>query len=90
MQMYDALHHALVHRDAGYMAYGHAWAELLTAGRWIVADAALARMSYPVRYLPFGVLENEGMGFELDVARLTPVWVQGVHVLGKPSAKMDQ
>ena len=80
---------ALVRRDSSYMAYGHAWAELLTAGRWIVADSALARMKYPVRYLPFGVLENEGMGFELDVARLTPVWVQGVQVLGKPPAKSD-
>jgi hypothetical protein len=78
---------ALVRRDSGYMAYGHAWAELLTAGRWIVADSALARMKDPVRYLPFGVIENEGMGFELDVARLSPVWVQGVQVLGKPPAK---
>jgi len=78
---------ALIRRNSSYMAYGHAWAELLTAGRWIVADSALARMKYPVRYLPFGVLENEGMGFELDVARLTPVWVLGVQVLGKPPGK---
>jgi len=80
---------ALVRRGSSYMAYGHAWAELLTAGRWIVADSALARMKNPVRYLPFGVLENEGMGFELDVARLTPVWVQRIEVLGKPRAAVD-
>jgi len=46
-------------------------------------------MNNPVRYLPFGVLENEGMGFELDVARLTPVWVQRIEVLGKPRAPAD-
>ncbi|HLQ12895.1 MAG TPA: transglutaminase domain-containing protein [Steroidobacteraceae bacterium] len=80
---------ALVRRGSSYMAYGHAWAELQTAGRWIVADSALARMKNPVRYLPFGVLENEGMGFELDVARLTPVWVQRIEVLGKPRAAVD-
>jgi len=80
---------ALVRRGSSYMAYGHAWAELLTAGRWTVADSALARMKNPVRYLPFGVLENEGMGFELDVARLTPVWVQRIEVLGKPRAAVD-
>jgi hypothetical protein len=78
---------ALVRRDSNYMAYGHAWAELLTAGQWVVADSALARLGDPVRYLPFGVLENEGMGFAHDVARLTPVWVQEIEVLGRPSAK---
>jgi hypothetical protein len=73
---------ALIRHGEQYAAYGHAWAELRVEGRWMVADAALAQLKYPVRYLPFGVLENEGMGYQLDVVRLTPVWVQHVEVLG--------
>jgi hypothetical protein len=79
---------ALVRSGTAYGAFGHAWAELEIKGRWVVADAALAKTDYPVRYLPFGVLENEGMGFALEVARLTPVWVQAVEVLGSPSVVM--
>jgi len=73
---------ALIHDARHYGSYGHAWAELRIDGRWVVADAVLRKQKFPVRYLPFGVLENEGMGFMLDVARLTPVWVQRVEVLG--------
>lgn len=75
----------LVRSGTAYGAFGHAWAELEIEGRWVVADAALAKTDNPVRYLPFGVLENEGMGYALEVARLTPVWVQRVEVLGSPS-----
>ena len=78
---------ALIHDLRRYGSYGHAWAELKIDGQWVVADAVLLKQSYPVRYLPFGVLENEGMGFMLDVARLTPVWVQRVEVLGGVAAK---
>jgi len=77
-----ALGLALIHYPKQYASYGHAWAELMIDGQWVVADAVLRKQTYPVRYLPFGVLENEGMGFMLDVARLTPVWVQRVQVLG--------
>lgn len=77
---------ALIHGPKQYGAYGHAWAELKIDGQWVVADAALHNLAYPVRYLPFGVLENEGMGFALNVARLTPVWVQRVEVLGEVAA----
>ena len=52
----------------------------------MVADAALASLDKPVRYLPFGVLENEGMGYTVDIARLTSVWVQSVEVLGGAAA----
>ena len=77
---------ALIRSGTAYGAFGHAWAELQIEGRWVVADAALAKLDSPVRYLPFGVLENEGMGYALAVARLTPVWVQRVEVLGSPMA----
>lgn len=77
----------LVRSGTAYGAFGHAWAELEIEGRWAVADAALAKTDNPVRYLPFGVLENEGMGYALEVARLTPVWVQRVEVLGSPSVE---
>lgn len=73
---------ALLRFDDHYGAFGHAWAELRIDGRWIVADSAIAKEPGHVRYLPFGALENEGMGYALDAARLTPVWVQRVNVLG--------
>jgi hypothetical protein len=73
---------ALMRDGITYGAFGHAWAELQIEGRWVVADAALSKIDNPVRYLPFGVLENEGMGYALEIARLTPVWVQRVEVLG--------
>ena len=73
---------ALLRDGITYGAFGHAWAELQIEGRWVVADAALSKIDNPVRYLPFGVLENEGMGYALEIARLTPVWVQRVEVLG--------
>ena len=78
---------ALIHDAKHYGSYGHAWAELRIDGQWVVADAVLRNQKYPVRYLPFGVLENEGMGSMLDVARLTPVWVQRVEVLGGAAEK---
>jgi len=77
---------ALIRSGTRYGAFGHAWAEFLVNGRWVAADAALLNAPNPVRYLPFGVLENEGMGYALDVVRLTPVWVQRVEVLGSPAA----
>jgi transglutaminase-like putative cysteine protease len=74
---------ALIRNGAKYGAFGHAWAELQIEGHWMVADAALVGMDKPVRYLPCGVLENEGMGYTVDIARLTSVWVQRVEVLGE-------
>ena len=73
---------ALIHVGTQYGAFGHAWAELQVDGSWVAADAALLDAPNPVRYLPFGVLADEGMGYALDAVRLTPVWVQRVDVLG--------
>ena len=75
---------ALVAEPQRYGAYGHAWAEFRIGDTWVVADSALSGLKRPLWYLPFGVLENEGMGYTMDVARLTPVWVQRVDVLGPP------
>jgi len=77
-----ALGVALVAEAQRFGAYGHAWAELQIGGKWVVADAALAKTKRPVWYLPIGVLQDEGMGYALDVAGLTPVWVQRIEVLG--------
>jgi Transglutaminase-like superfamily len=68
--------------EHGYATYGHAWAEVKEGGRWVVADAALANVPSTIRYLPFGVLTNEGPGFMLDLAGLMNFWVQRVVVLG--------
>jgi hypothetical protein len=72
----------LLRKESRYAAFGHAWAELQVDGQWMVADAALASLEMPVRYLPFGLLENEDMGFTVDITRLTSVWVQRIEVLG--------
>lgn len=73
---------ALVQTPNGYGAYGHAWTETLEGGHWRVADAALARAPDPVRYLPLGVLEDEGPGYAMNVARLLPLWVKRIVVVG--------
>ena len=73
---------ALVQTRNGYGAYGHAWTETLEGGHWRVADAALARAPDPVRYLPLGVLEDEGPGYAMNVARLLPLWVKRIVVVG--------
>jgi transglutaminase-like putative cysteine protease len=78
---------ALLRNGTRYTTFGHAWAELQIEGRWQVADAALAGAGKSPRYLPFGVLENEGMGYTGDLARLTSVWVQRVEVLGRVAGR---
>lgn len=78
---------ALVETASGYEAYGHAWTETLEGGRWRVADAALADLGKPVRYVPWGFLEDEGPGFTMSLASLTPVWIRRVVVVGAASTK---
>lgn len=72
---------AIVARDGRVEAYGHAWAEIADGLAWQVADAALAAAVGEVRYLPLGVIEDEGPGYAMSVARVMPVWVRRVIVL---------
>ena len=73
---------ALVSRDTDHQAFGHAWAETLEKGKWVVADAALRDVEYVVRYLPLGVVEDEGLGYKMALAGIARRWVQRVEVLG--------
>jgi hypothetical protein len=73
---------ALTNSGKDYGAYGHAWTEMLENGRWVVADAALHETARNVRYLPFGLVEDEGMGFKMSLAELTTQWIQKLVVLG--------
>jgi hypothetical protein len=73
---------ALLNRGNEYGAFGHAWAEIREGGKWIVADAALTGSPAAVRYLPMGALNDEGMGYAMDLGRLMQAWVDGVTVLG--------
>lgn len=75
-----ALGLAILERDGRYATFGHAWAEIREAGHWVVADPALRESR--VRYLPFGILNDEGPGFQVAVMRLTPAWVQRVTIVG--------
>lgn len=77
----------LVSADGGYAAYGHAWAEVFENGRWVVADAALEDFAGAARYIPFGVLDNEGPGFTMALARLGQVWIQRIVVVGRVASE---
>lgn len=68
--------------DGSYGTYGHAWALVLEQGRWVIADAALARDDVEPRYLPLASMQDEGPGFMLDLLEPMTNWVQRVVVLG--------
>jgi hypothetical protein len=72
---------ALLSKNGAYASYGHAWTEVLEGGRWVVADAALHGETAEVRYIPYGVLADEGPGYMLGVARLSGAWIQRVTIL---------
>lgn len=74
---------ALLSTEAGHAAYGHAWTELEQGGLWVVADAALQDQQAQVRYMPLGLLVDEGPGYSLDLVRIWNHWVQRVIVLGQ-------
>lgn len=60
---------------------GHAWTEILEDGRWVVADAALHGFQGPVTYLPYGVLEDEGPGYMVELMSRTPRWIRRIVVI---------
>jgi transglutaminase-like putative cysteine protease len=72
---------ALVADNDTFGAYGHAWAEIDGGSGWQVADAALAPQEVNVRYLALGVLDDEGPGYMMSVARPMHSWVRRVSVL---------
>ena len=73
---------ALLSDGKGFAAYGHAWAEMQEAGTWVVADAAMLEQAANVRYIPMGLMEDEGMGYVMSLAGLSNQWIQKVAVLG--------
>lgn len=72
---------ALISDGETHAAFGHAWSEFREGGRWVIADAALLDQKGAVRYLPMGVVEEEGMGYAMGIAGLTRTWIQRVEVL---------
>lgn len=73
---------ALVSDGKDFAAYGHAWTEMQEGGTWVVADAAMLEMAASVRYIPMGLMEDEGMGYVMSLAGLSNQWIQKVRVLG--------
>lgn len=72
----------LVSDESGFGAFGHAWSEMLEDGRWTVADAALFDLEgAAVRHLPIGLIEDEGMGFTMDLMRTMRIWIERVVLL---------
>ncbi len=74
---------ALIEGPDGPSGMGHAWAEILEDGRWAVADAALVGLPGQVTYLPYGVLEDEGPGYMVELVSRTPRWIRKIVVLGE-------
>ena len=72
----------LVTEDGGFATLGHAWTELHERDVWYVADAALGPGAKPLAYLPLGVLEDEGPGHMLGIARLLSNGIRSVEILG--------
>ena len=77
---------ALISDGELHNAFGHAWAELREGDRWAVADAALLHEKVDVRYLPMGVLEDEGLGYTMAIAAISRTWIQRVEVLAPKGA----
>lgn len=77
-----ALGIALVSSEKGHSAFGHAWAEILEGGLWKVSDAALYGVDATVRYVPIGVMEDEGMGYLMGLMQPLQMWVDRLVVLG--------
>lgn len=73
---------ALMSDGTDHVAAGHAWAELRDGDRWVVADAALHDIGKSVRYVPIGILEDEGMGYMMALASLSQRWIQRIEILG--------
>jgi hypothetical protein len=73
---------ALLSNGKSFDAYGHAWAEMKEGGHWVAADAAMLEHAGNVRYIPMGLMEDEGMGYVMSLAGLSSQWIQNVKVLG--------
>lgn len=55
---------SILNSDDSLSAYGHAWAEIWHDEKWEIVDAALyPQTENAVFYLPFGGLDNEGLGY---------------------------
>ena len=60
----------IVENDDTLEAVGHAWTEVWYKGHWQLIDAALyGATARQLFYLPAGVLDNEGPGFAMALAR---------------------
>jgi hypothetical protein len=73
---------ALIDGPDGPWAAGHAWAEILQDDRWIVADAALLALPKPAIYIPYGVLEDEGPGYSIELVSRGSRWIRKIVVFG--------
>lgn len=74
----------LLEHDGHYATFGHAWAESREADHWVVADPTMRKYPGVARYLPLGILNDEGPGFEMSVMRLTPAWIERITIRGAP------
>jgi transglutaminase-like putative cysteine protease len=73
----------IVAEPARLGAFGHAWSEVWSDGRWLPVDATPVADAAELRYLPLFVLRDEGPGYAMGLAAgLQATWVQKVEILG--------
>jgi hypothetical protein len=80
----------LVRADGQPQAFGHAWAEIHEAGRFVPVDATpIAEEAEVLAHLPLLLLTDEGPGYVLALGRqLQRTWVRELEVesVGAPAA----
>ncbi len=83
----------LVEADEVIRAYGHAWTEIHTEGRWQVLDATLPAAPETegwTRYVPIMPLVNEGPGYMMGLIELATVWPIGVRIAIPPAGMLAE
>lgn len=76
---------AVVPVDGSLRAFGHAWAELHDGAAWRAADAT--SLPAGVRYLPLGVLSDEGPGYLVAAwSALSPLDVRRIVITARGEA----
>ena len=70
-------------------AYGHAWTEIHRDGAWELVDATPIGADAPVSYVPEGLLEDEGPGYQFGFGSLLASGILRVEVLGNAPSGSD-
>jgi transglutaminase-like putative cysteine protease len=71
----------VVAAQGSFGAFGHAWTEVWDGGAWRLVDPTDIEGATPVAYIPTGLVDDEGPGFGLALARSLVSGVSRVRVI---------